>query len=119
MANTKRIAALLGPTLVALALSEAVNLRTLAEASVPVGLVYLNGTLLFIAGVAILRDHNGWRGGWPALVTALGWFAVLGGLLRMFFPVGARSGSPWVYALLIVLLTIGGVLTFKAYAGEN
>jgi hypothetical protein len=119
MADSKRIAALLGPTLIALAISEAMNLRNLAEASAPVGLVYLNGTLLFVAGVAILRDHNRWRGGWPVLVTVLGWFAVLGGLIRMFLPAAARSGAPWVYALLIVLLTIGVVLTFKAYAREN
>jgi hypothetical protein len=26
----------------------------------PVGLIYLNGTLLFVAGLSIVRAHNQW-----------------------------------------------------------
>src|SRR5690242_14183385 len=33
--------------------------------------------LLFVAGLAIVRVHNVWVGGWPVLVTVLGWVAVL------------------------------------------
>src|ERR1700724_838370 len=50
------------------------------------GLIFLSGILLFVAGLAIVRDHNVWVGGWPVLVTVLGWVAVLSGLLRMLFP---------------------------------
>ena len=119
MTDSKRIAGLLGPTLIALAISEAANLRTMADASAPIGLVYLNGTLLFVAGVAIVRDHNRWKGGWPVLVTLMGWFAVLGGLARMMAPASTRSGAPWVFALLIVALAIGVVLTLRAYRRQQ
>jgi hypothetical protein len=113
--NSRRIAGLLGPTLIALAVSEAINLRDMADHPAAVGLVYLNGTLLFVAGVAIVQVHNRWTRGWPVLVTVLGWFAILGGVLRMFAAQGATSGATWVYGLLVALLTVGVVLTFKAY----
>ena len=114
MTNSRQIAGLLGPTLIVLAVTEAMNLSTLASHPASVGLVYLNGTLLFVAGLAIVRAHDQWTG-WPVLVTLMGWFAILGGLIRMLAPASARSGAPWVFGLLIVLLVIGIVLTFKAY----
>jgi hypothetical protein len=45
----------------------------------------LSGILLFVAGLAIVRAHNVWAGGWPVLVTAIGWLILLGGLARMLF----------------------------------
>jgi len=114
--DSRRIAGLLGPTLIALAVSEAMNLRVMAANPASVGLVYLNGTLLFVAGVAIVQVHNRWTGGWPVLVTVMGWFAILAGLMRMIAPQSTTSGAAWVYALLIVLLAIGIVLTFTGYS---
>jgi len=114
--DSRRIAGLLGPTLIALAMSEAMNLRVMAANPASVGLVYLNGTLLFVAGVAIVQVHNRWTGGWPVLVTVMGWFAILAGLMRMIAPQSTTSGAAWVYALLIVLLAIGIVLTFTGYS---
>jgi uncharacterized membrane protein HdeD (DUF308 family) len=120
--NSKHIAGLIGPTLIALCISEAINLRILAtsNANLP-SVVYLNGTLLFVAGLSIARVHNRWRG-WPVLVTLLGWFAILGGLIRMFAPVLAQQGvqnTPIVFASLIVLFVLGVFLTFKAYGRED
>jgi uncharacterized membrane protein HdeD (DUF308 family) len=122
MTNSKHIAGLIGPTLIALCISEAINLRILAtsNANLP-SVVYLNGTLLFVAGLSIARVHNRWRG-WPVLVTLLGWFAILGGLIRMFAPVLAQQGvqnTPIVFASLIVLFVLGVFLTFKAYGRED
>lgn len=116
MADSRRIAGLVGPTLIALAASEAMNLRVMAEHPASVGLVYLNGTLLFVAGVAILQVHNRWTRGWPVLVTVMGWFAILGGVMRMFAPRATTSGATWVYGLLVALLAVGVVLTFKGYS---
>lgn len=115
MTDSRRIAGLLGPTCIAIAISEAINLRILASPAAPVGLVYLNGTLLFVAGLAVVRAHNRWVGGWPVLVTLVGWFAILAGLLRMFAPASTQSGGTWVFGLLIALLAIGIVLSFKGY----
>ena len=116
MTDSRRIAGLLGPTLIALAITEAMNLRVMAENRASVGLVYLNGTLLFVAGLAIVQVHNRWTRGWPVLVTVTGWFAILAGLVRMIAPQSTTSGAAGVYALLIVLLAIGIVLTFTGYA---
>lgn len=115
MTESRSIAGLLGPTCIAIAVSEAVNLRALADPPASVGLVYLNGTLLFIAGLAIVRAHNRWALAWPVLVTVLGWVAILGGVLRMIAPGSTQSGGAWVYALLIALFGTGVVLTVKAY----
>ncbi len=116
MTDSRRIAGLLGPTLIALAITEAMNLRVMAENRASVGLVYLNGTLLLVAGLAIVQVHNRWTRCWPVLVTVMGWFAILAGLVRMIAPQSTTSGAAWVYALLIVLLAIGIVLTFTGYA---
>ena len=49
-------------------------------------LIYLNGLLLFVAGLWIVRVHNHWTCRWPVMVTLVGWVAILVGLFRMFAP---------------------------------
>ncbi len=87
MTTSKMIAGLIGPTLVAIGAAILLNFGSfpaLAEqVSRDPALIFLSGILLFVAGIAIVRAHNIWAGGWPVLVTILGWLAVLGGLLRM------------------------------------
>jgi hypothetical protein len=56
-------------------------------------LIYLNGTLLFVAGVSSVRVHNRWTRGWPVIVTLVGWVAILGGLFRMFAPEVQQAGQ--------------------------
>lgn len=128
MTNSKRLAGLLGPVLIALSVSEALNLRHLRAEIGPntVHVVYLNGTLLFLAGLSIVRAHNDWTRGWPVLVTLTGWMSMLLGLIRMFAPLsGAEFGLNVqrpeqslfvIYAVLLMLLTIGIVLTFRGYS---
>jgi uncharacterized membrane protein YhaH (DUF805 family) len=121
MTNSKSIAGLIGPTAVAFALSEWINLRVLWANTSP-SVIYLNGSLLFVAGLAIVRAHNRWTGGWPVLVTLTGWFVMLAGLIRMFAPVYAQQeveNNTAMYGLLIVLLAVGVFLTFKAYGRDD
>jgi hypothetical protein len=84
MANSKSIAGLLGPSIIAITISETVNIHIWAG-NTAAG-VHFNGALLFIAGLAIVRAHNLWVRGWLVLVTLTGWFLMLLGLFRMFFP---------------------------------
>jgi hypothetical protein len=129
MATSKAIAGLIGPGLVAMAASLLLNRSTLPalieQASHDPGLVYVSGMLLFVAGLAIMRAHNRWTVGWPVLVTALGWLILLGGLVRLLFPVqlghlasemGQRTIA--IIALLMALLMVGAFLTFKGYRRE-
>lgn len=114
MSNSRTIAGLIGPALIAITLSEALNLRIWA-ASIP-AVVYLNGTLLVVAGLAVVRVHNFWTRGWPVVVTLMGWLALLGGLFRMFVPQAQQGGENIpTYVVIATLFAIGCFLTFKAY----
>jgi uncharacterized membrane protein YhaH (DUF805 family) len=120
MTDSRRIAGLLGPTLIVLSASEAVNAHIWAN--VPATQVYLAGSLWFVAGLSIVRAHNRWTAGWPVLVTLVGWFAILGGLFRMFAPEFAQQSVPSgsvVLAMQAVLLVIGVILTVKAYGRDD
>jgi hypothetical protein len=114
MAKAKEIAALVGPALVAVTLSEAWNYRIFAAN--PPTVVYLNGAILFVAGLAIIRAHNRWSWHWPVIVTLGGWLLAGLGLGRMFVP-GAQSAAPEFVKLggIAFALAIGCFLTFKAY----
>jgi hypothetical protein len=118
--NSARIAGLLGPTLVALAFTEWLNIDVFLAAAGPSfgPHVYLNGTLLFVAGLAIVRAHNVWVRSWQILITLVGWLAALAGLGRMVWPVAGQAAAenPFVlYGSLVALFVIGGVLSFQAY----
>ena len=114
MASAKEIAALAGPALMAITGSEALNFHIWAGVSPT--LVTLNGALLFVAGLAILRAHRAWRLDWTVLVTLLGWLALLAGLWRLFFP-EAPQAQPGLVANFVMgaLFLCGAVLTWKAY----
>jgi hypothetical protein len=127
MTTSKMIAGLMGPTLVAIAAAMLVNFASFPELAEQIsrdpGLIFLSGILLIVAGLAIVRVHNFWVGGWPVLVTILGWLAILSGLVRMLFPMGVaeiaagvaqRPGG--IIAGAVVLLVLGAFLSFKGYS---
>jgi hypothetical protein len=61
--------------------SEEIYFRIWETNAAPI--IYLNGLLLFVAGLSIVRVHNRWTLRWPLMVTLVGWVAILGGLFRM------------------------------------
>jgi hypothetical protein len=114
MAGSRDIAGLVGPSLMAIAASEAINLRIWATSLAPV--VYLNGAVLFVAGLAIVRSHNLWTRDWRVLVTLMGWLGMLAGLYRMFAPEARQGGENLgTYVVIAALFALGLVLTFNAY----
>jgi hypothetical protein len=120
MANSRPIAALLGPSLMAITLSEAWNIHIWAANTPPV--IHLNGALLFVAGLSIVRAHNAWIRGWPEVVTLVGWFAMLLGLIRMFVPELVLHGvlnTSAVVAAIAVVLVIGFFLTIQGYGPKK
>jgi uncharacterized membrane protein HdeD (DUF308 family) len=50
-------------------------------------LVLVSGVLSFVAGLAVVRVHNHWAADWAVLVTIFGWLLLIGGLVRMLFPI--------------------------------
>jgi hypothetical protein len=120
MPNSVYIGKLLGPVLIGVTVTEWINLDVFTAAIGPAFAphVYLNGTLVFIAGLAIVRAHNVWVWRWPVLITVVGWFAIVAGLGRMAAPVSAQQAgqnSVVAYGSLVALLAIGLVLTYKSY----
>lgn len=114
MINSRQLAQIIGPTLSVMTLSEMINL-SIWESNIP-GVTFLNGVLLFVAGISIIRIHNFWVRGWTILITLIGWLTIILGLLRMFFPTAKQTGENLsTYLLLTVLFVTGLVLVFKGY----
>jgi hypothetical protein len=129
MRTSRTIAGLMGPTLVAMAAGLFLNLGSLPglleSVSRDPALIFLSGILLFVAGLAIVRAHNLWVVDWSVLVTVFGWLAVLGGLVRVLFPIrlatmvaelGQSTGV--ITAGAVVLLVAGAFLSIKGYGRE-
>lgn len=120
MASSKQLAGRVGPTIVAMIVSEFPLVQPhLYDAQIP-PVVYLSGVLMLVAGLAIVRVHNRWARDWTILVTLAGWFAGTLGLFRMFaagtYQEGAASTPTPVFMVLEgILLLCGLVLTFKGY----
>ena len=130
MAQSKLIAGLVGPLLVAIGIAMLINRHVfpamIGEIAHSYGLVFLSGILIFLAGVAIVRVHNVWTGGWRIVVTAMGWIAIASGIVRMWFPqraapIAEALGSNATGLLFggIVVLALGAFLSFKAYLSDT
>ena len=127
---SKSIAALIGPTLVALGASTLVNLGRLPTLVEQVArepaLILVSGMLLFVAGLAIVRAHHHWRRDWSIVVTLLGWLSLLGGLARILVPfrladamVGLGDRPVVEVCSAIVVLVVGVFLSYKGYVGQS
>jgi hypothetical protein len=125
---SKTIAGLMGPTLLAMGIAMLVNLGSFSvmveQVSHDIALIFISGVLLLVAGLAIVRAHNLWSG-WPVAVTVLGWLAIIGGLARLFFParlaaIAANMGQHrgFLITAAIILVLVGGFLSFKAYSRD-
>ncbi|MEK6803366.1 MAG: hypothetical protein AABZ34_11970 [Nitrospirota bacterium] len=120
MADSKRIAGLLGPTLVAMLVSESPLVQPhLYDSQIP-PVVYLSGVLMFVAGLAVVRSHNIWTRSWTVLITLTGWFFLVLGLIRMFaaaqyHQAAARTGSAVFTILESILFAIALVITYQGY----
>lgn len=138
MRGSRLVAGLLGPVLLALALSDATKLPVWTNT--PATVVYLSSTLLFVGGLSVVLVHKRWKGSrWHVLVTLLGWLAIVGGLAWHVTLLGwpavvgglARFiAAPWFggvattdtnarLAEIDVLLASGLILTFAAYGSRQ
>ncbi|MCB0539268.1 MAG: hypothetical protein KDE33_17260 [Bacteroidetes bacterium] len=118
MNKSKSIARIVGPSLIVMVTSELKvwNPTLYDEQIIP--LIYLSGVLMFIAGLSIIHKHNFWVRGWQTIITIIGWFGLLLGTLRMFFPQMYNSNFENDNSALVVeiiLILIGVFLTYKAY----
>ena len=126
-ANSKNLARIIGPTLMLVGLTVLLNWHLfpgiVSQAVHDPLIIMLPGFALFIGGIAIVQAHNHWSGGWPVLVTIVGWLGILGGLVRALFPVQlAELGEKVVQVqgfmptVAVIILVVGAFLSFKAYS---
>jgi hypothetical protein len=110
----RQLASILGPVMVVTSTTEWVNLH-IWTGQLPV-VVYLNGMVLFIAGLVVLRLHRRWSRSWPAAVTLAGWLILVAGLLRMALPEAPQPRDGLLATSVIALvLAYGSVLTWLGY----
>ena len=114
MTDPGQLAGLLGPTMVAIGITEAINMDAFATQMAPV--IYLNGAILSVTGLAIVRAHNLWTWRWPVIITLTGWVAMIGGLWRMAAPDAPQAaGNGLTFVVLAAIGAIGAILSVKAY----
>src|SRR5262245_39027100 len=120
MASSRQLAGLVGPTVVAMIVSEFPLVQPhLYDTQIP-PVVYLSGVLMFVGGLAIVRAHNHWARNWTILVTLTGWFFLALGLFRMFdeglYRRSSASTNTTVFMTLEGLFLVMALfMTFKAY----
>jgi uncharacterized membrane protein HdeD (DUF308 family) len=124
MANSKRIGALLGPTLLVMLVAEFPLVQPhLYDAQIP-PVVYLSGVLMFVAGLAIVRAHNVWTRNWTVLVTLCGWFFLVLGVVRAFaasqYRQASADASPRVFIAVEAFgLVVALWITYRSYRRDD
>ena len=124
------IARLIGPVLCTIGVGMLVNPDTyhqIAEQFLETSaFIYITGVLLLTAGLAILNAHPLWTRDWRSLITFAGWLATVAGVWRIFAPryipfVGnIVIAHPYFFiGMGIVLVVLGGFITFKGYGGPG
>ncbi|KIW73115.1 hypothetical protein PV04_01258 [Phialophora macrospora] len=116
-----QLARLIGPALLAISTAESLNAHIWASSNPPT--VFLNGSIIFVGGLAIVRHHNLWTTGWPVLVTLSGWSGLALGLTRMLIPEkvleSVRKANPKDIRLgALIVAAFGGVLTLCGYCAR-
>ena len=130
MQKSQQIARLIGPVLGTIGIAMLVNpesYRHIAEQFLATSaFIYVTGVLLLTAGLAILNAHPQWASDWRSLITLAGWIATVAGVWRILAPhyvpfVGAMiiAHRHFFIGVGVVLLTLGGFLTFKGYVSDT
>ncbi len=108
------IAGILGPGLMILSSSEYLNFKIWKQ--VEATTVYLNGLVLLIGGLVIIKYHNLWQLNWALIITILGWLITLLGAYRMYFPKAQQAQKNRISDLFLLLLFLMGCfLTYQSY----
>ncbi len=127
MHQSHTIARLVGPLMAVVGVGMLANgdvYRGMAEQFlVAYPFIYFSGVMLLLGGLLILNMHNVWTSDWRSIITALGWIATCIGAFRIFAPqfanfigTGIIAHTGFFIGAGVVLLALGGYLTFKGYA---
>ncbi len=119
------LAKVLGPYLFVMAIVLYANMRKfkamLNEGNVPF-FMFVSGAKSLLFGLLIVSCHNIWEADWKVVITILGWFLVIRGILRLFCPdhvykvVQKVINSPSAFCIVaLIVLIIGAYLSYFGY----
>ena len=119
-------ARLVGPLFVAIGLGVLINapfyVGAVVEATHSPTLVYISGIAALLGGLVILNAYRAWTADWRVIVTILGWIFVIAGIIRIALPqivtqlaTTLYSGPTSLSVTGVIVLAIGGFLSFKGY----
>lgn len=114
----RKIAAILGPLLVAMTTFETHIWKPEFYDTQISPLVYLNGVLIFTGSLFFFRMYHIWSPQWRALITLVGWLGLLLGLTCMLPPQIYKShfeNDAFVFSVQITLIVFGLVLSWQGY----
>ncbi len=126
MATSRYLAKLIGPIFLTIGIGMLANgafyRDLITEALASHVLIYLSGVLSLLAGLAVVIAHNRWSGGWPIIITVLGWLMVIGGVIRIVVPQLVQTVAGTVYAghaaiivVAILCVALGGFFSLKGF----
>ena len=127
MDSSHTIARLAGPVLCVIAVgllaNQPIYRQMASEFLAGLPFIYLSGVMMLVSGLAILNAHPHWTPDWRSTVTAIGWvltgvgaFRVIAPQFTNFIANAATANANFFTGAGIVLLAIGGFITFKGYA---
>ncbi|MFI4938232.1 MAG: hypothetical protein ACHQJ6_06985 [Candidatus Berkiellales bacterium] len=82
--------------------------------------IILTGLISLFIGLVIIFTHSLWHG-WPIIITLIGYFAILKGIVRLFFTeMFAKYGvnfvkTPVYYSVAILTLVLGIILLYLGF----
>ena len=91
------------------------------------GAPFAIGLISVAVGLAMVLGHNVWRGGaLPVVVTLIGWWSLIKGLLCLFLPVGVIAGllagplyTKYFYVSPVISLVVGLYLIVASSIGSR
>lgn len=85
-------------------------------------LIFMSGVITLPVGLAIVIAHNVWEANWRALITLIGWIAVVAGIARLAMPDVMRTlGEAMLEKTFMtavpgaLMVVIGGYLSYHGY----
>ncbi len=85
-------------------------------------LIFMSGVITLPVGLAIVATHNVWAADWRALITLIGWIAVIAGTARLALPAAMKKfgetmlEKPVMIAAPGALMAVmGGYLSWQGY----
>ena len=120
------VAALMGPIYIVVGIGILVDpehYRRMADEFLrSPALLYIGGAIALSVGLAILYFQNAWTGGWPVVITAIGWLATLKGAYLLIAPGHAHplwspviSAAPRLRVASLAVVAFGVFLALVGY----